>query len=435
MKFFITSKLSENIAETPEGYLVCSAVPIARTGEQIYQRGETPLEADTDGKVVVQRDPDEVFRKETIASFEGKSVTLAHPDDFVNPDNWAQLTHGIVQNVRRGQGGEASDLLADFLITDSDAIQLVKNGLREVSCGYEAEYVQTGLGRGLQKNIIGNHVALVSEGRAGAAYAIKDHKGKGPMKLTEKIKAIFGKAQDEALAIAKTIDEAAPEEKKDKPSYDALCKAVKDLGEMVAGMKPVDVSSAPTQTSAAEIVAKDKDAAPSMEERMKKMEDDMAALKKPAADADEGEEAEESEDMDGEEEEVVEDADEEKKDDKKTGDSAAGVELASRVEILAPGLKAKGKDAKVLALQEAFKTTDGQAAIKLFTGGKDFDPKDEKLIDVIFIGASEFLKSKRRAPFADTKVFDFGNSALRPTGAMTPEMLNEKYAKHYAQAK
>ena len=64
-----------------------------------------------------------------------------------------------------------------MLIKESMTIKLVKAGLREVSCGYEAEYEQTGDGEGIQTNIVGNHIALVEQGRAGQSYAINDHKG------------------------------------------------------------------------------------------------------------------------------------------------------------------------------------------------------------------------------------------------------------------
>ncbi len=65
-------------------------------------------------------------------------------------------------------------LLADLLITDKAAIESVRAGLREVSCGYDADYEQIEPGRGRQRNIIGNHVALVEKGRCGSRCAIGD---------------------------------------------------------------------------------------------------------------------------------------------------------------------------------------------------------------------------------------------------------------------
>ena len=173
--YFADEKLGRKMALTPEGFLLCEGVPIARTGEQLYGPDETPLKVGKDGLVHVQREEDEVFRPETMASFEGKDVVDEHPEEGVSPENWRELSVGHVQNVRRGTGVEDDYLLADFLIKDPDAIEAVRAGKREVSCGYDCDYEQTGDGRGRQHNIIGNHVALVERGRCGPRCSIKDH--------------------------------------------------------------------------------------------------------------------------------------------------------------------------------------------------------------------------------------------------------------------
>jgi len=434
MKFYTTSKLSENIRETPEGFLVCLAVPIARTGEMTYGRGETPLECDESGCVIISRDAAEVFRPETIASFEGKAVTIAHPDDFVSPDNWGKLAKGILQNVRRGEGANANDLVADLLITDGVAIGLVKNGLREVSCGYEAEYVQTGLGRGIQRQIVGNHLALVDQGRAGSSYAINDHKGKGSdMKLGDRIKAIFGKAQDDALALVEKDEggTAGAEKTTDAKSLDAVLAAVKDLAGEVKAMK-AGKDEAEEKKAPKEKEAKDEEepavAAASLEERLAKLEAAVSKLlereskeDEVSVDAEEGEEAEESEDDDVEEEM----AEDEESEAEMVGDTAA------RIEILAPGLKAKGKDAKAKALKAAWATQDGKAVIGQFTDGKAPDFKDATKVNTLFVAASELLKVKRSSDFSKTKTRDFGSNLGQPKGAMTPEQINAANEKHY----
>src|ERR1035437_4059387 len=131
-KFLCPTKLSENISETPEGYLLCLAVAIARTGVMECGPGETPLEVGEDGIVYVSRDAEELFSSRAMASFEGKSITVRHPEKFVDPYNWKELTKGTMHNVRRAS--ELDDdgeevLLADVLITEAFAITLVKNGL------------------------------------------------------------------------------------------------------------------------------------------------------------------------------------------------------------------------------------------------------------------------------------------------------------------
>lgn len=233
MRFHTTSRLSEHMEFTPEGYLLCTGVPIARTGALEYLPGEVPeeiAEGASGPTVLVYRDANELFSEATIASYEGKPVTVDHPDDFVTPLNWRELTVGHSQNVRPGEGKEAELLLADLLITDQRGIDLIlppetEGGepgepLREVSCGYDAEYEVVASGMGKQTNIIGNHIALVPHGRCGTRCAIKD---KEPVMATKKQgfwDRVFGnpkvkRAMDEAAAEEKAKDEGQEPDTKD----------------------------------------------------------------------------------------------------------------------------------------------------------------------------------------------------------------------------
>jgi len=44
MRYYTTHTLSLRIQETPEGFLLCAGVPIARTGVQEYKPDEVPVE-------------------------------------------------------------------------------------------------------------------------------------------------------------------------------------------------------------------------------------------------------------------------------------------------------------------------------------------------------------------------------------------------------
>lgn len=164
--------ISPHQLETGEGFLICRNVPIARTGEQDY----TGDEVGAPGKDIVKvyRPPEEVFSAAAVASFEGKPFTNDHPPVLLTPENATQYTVGHVQNVRRGTGEFADYLVADIHIHDAATINEIQNGKREISCGYECEYTDNGDGTLTQSNIRGNHVALVTEGRAGAKAAIMD---------------------------------------------------------------------------------------------------------------------------------------------------------------------------------------------------------------------------------------------------------------------
>lgn len=175
-EIYTVEQIGPKREKTPNGNLVCREVPIARVGWMIYGPGETPIEVDPEtGYARVYRGEDELFDPKTVGSFMGVAVTEKHPEDDVDPSNWDRLSRGFsTTNVRRGDGDDSDCLIADLVITRQDLIDAVEAGLREVSCGYSADYKQTDVGVGIQTNIIGNHIALVEKGRCGPRCAIGD---------------------------------------------------------------------------------------------------------------------------------------------------------------------------------------------------------------------------------------------------------------------
>ena len=164
------SQISPHLVDTPEGFLICKDVPIARTGPQDYLARELMLDGDPDRLVTVQRHPEDVFEEATLASFEGKPICDGHPPENVGPENYAAYTKGHVQNVRR----DGDYIVADLYINDANLANEVRNNVkREVSCGYLCNYVLDGSGY-KQTRIRGNHLAVVPKGRAGASVSIHD---------------------------------------------------------------------------------------------------------------------------------------------------------------------------------------------------------------------------------------------------------------------
>lgn len=108
------SKISEHMTKTPEGFLICHDVPIARTGQQEYLAGELGLDGDPDRPVQVQRCPEDVFDPAAVASFEGKDVTQNHPPESLTPENHALYAKGHAENVHR----EGDYLVADLHLKD-----------------------------------------------------------------------------------------------------------------------------------------------------------------------------------------------------------------------------------------------------------------------------------------------------------------------------
>lgn len=233
MLAYYGSRISEHMTKTPEGFLICHDVPIARTGRQDY----LPAEIGQEGTelVPVYRTEEEVFSPGAMASFEGKPVTADHPPTAVVPDNFGMYLKGHAQNVHRGKDADADLLMADLFIDDRDLIRQIDDGLREVSCGYECDYVSDEQGRLIQRRIRGNHVAIVEAGRAGSRVSIKDsantepiQKEKGGNKMSHKnqqpsmlARFFSGWAKDrDPEEVAAAVDEmvtATPEEEKPLP--------------------------------------------------------------------------------------------------------------------------------------------------------------------------------------------------------------------------
>lgn len=174
MRFYFTQEIGPKRRKTPEGYLVIEDVPIARTGMMPYGPGETPVSAGPDNVVMISREPEEVFRLETVASAAGKPIVLDHPLVQVTTINWKQLALGVMMNPHRGEGAMDDLLLADVVVMDPEGIEAIESGIREVSCGYDCDYDEVSPGRGRQRNIVINHLALVHRGRCGPRCAIGD---------------------------------------------------------------------------------------------------------------------------------------------------------------------------------------------------------------------------------------------------------------------
>lgn len=408
-KFYSVAKISERISETPEGFLVCEGVAITRAGDLMYTPSETPVTPK--GTVtVISRTVEDIHDPATIASFEGKPVTINHPDDFVTPENWRALAVGVVQNVRPGEGEDADKLLADLLITDFKAISAVKSKrLREVSCGYEAKYVEKAPGRGRQENIIGNHVALVASGRCGSECAIFDHapkKEKEPMTMKEKLMGLFGKALDEAMP-----EETPPAQDQDVGAM--LAALMKRLDAIEAAMKPASetppADELPPEGEKPAGAEGEKPEGDHTPEEMAALEARLATIEKTLAKL-AGLEMAEGEDQG------------------KEGEVSLDAETIARAEILAPGLT-KSKDMKAKSLTSAYGTEDGKAVIDTLLAGKAFDSADK---DLLFVAASEMLKSVRRGQLHSTRVSLDSLPGMK-AGEMTPEKINQMNAARYGK--
>lgn len=167
---------------TPQGYLVAPAV-IGRTGVQEYLRGELGLDGDPKAIVRLMRLPEEVFRPETVASFENVPITDDHPPVGVDAANWRDYGRGHVRDVAKK---DDTLLSGQLFVMDGGLVAKIVGGKDKLSCGYSFDLDLTpGVAPdgtsfdGYQRNILGDHVADVESPRGGPVCRIGDQ-GKEP---------------------------------------------------------------------------------------------------------------------------------------------------------------------------------------------------------------------------------------------------------------
>lgn len=165
--------------KTADGYMAVHA-RAARAGVYQYLGRELDPEGKTfkaDQVINVYRPADEVFDKGSLGSFVGKPITDDHPAKPVTADNWRQLARGTIM----GAAKDGEFVGFDLAFLDAATIRAVDSGKRELSNGYACDLsFEDGVApdgnayQAVQRNIRGNHVALVDKGRAGTHCRIGD---------------------------------------------------------------------------------------------------------------------------------------------------------------------------------------------------------------------------------------------------------------------
>lgn len=176
------------------GFLVDTPV-VARLGVQVYYM--------EDGRTVREfRPAEEVFKDESLSSYQGKPMTLDHV--FVNSENAKEVVVGSVTGKAEPLG---SSVVAPIVVYDNTAIQeAIAGNAKELSVGYSAildetpgwgdpitgEYVLKSDGDqfdapegwqefdAIQRDIKVNHLAMVYRGRAGIAKLNMDGEQENP---------------------------------------------------------------------------------------------------------------------------------------------------------------------------------------------------------------------------------------------------------------
>jgi hypothetical protein len=238
-----------------------------------------------------------VFSEAALSSFEGKPVTNEHPPELLTPETYSLYAKGHAQNVRKGEGPWEGHMVADLHVQDETLIREVQEGKREISCGYECSYSDNGDGTYSQHDIRGNHVAVVTRGRAGKNVAILDSvkkieadrpERKDIMKKSSLFKLFAQAAKDaspeELESMAADAAEALGEESKEaKPAappakeegkkeevkdFSSLDAKLDKLMELLSAKKEPEVDQDPLDGLIKSLTGENEEPAPSAEARV-----------------------------------------------------------------------------------------------------------------------------------------------------------------------
>ena len=197
------------------------------------------------------RHPEDVFDSASVASFRDAPVTIGHPPDLVRPENWKQFSVGHISDPH----SEPPYLSSPLAVQDAEACRRIAldrsdpDVLRECSLGYTCDVdMVSGDWQGerydaRQRNIRGNHVALLGpgEGRAGPEVRLRLDSGicilsdkENPRVKTHKIDGKdYEAGSDEHLAaVDRKIGELAAKAEIERKRADAAADP-KKIGEIV----------------------------------------------------------------------------------------------------------------------------------------------------------------------------------------------------------
>lgn len=234
---------------TDEGFLVVPA-KIARTGIQEYLAFEMGLkDRDPTETVRVFRPEEEVFSDTSLTSFANKIVTDDHPSELVNADNAKKLQIGFSGPEVTKDGIFATTVLH---ITDSEAIKKIEDGKVELSNGYtsDIEWISGVTSEGdtydaIQRNIKGNHIALVTKGRCGPACKVSDNlpddNDKEPKMATVTIDGVDFEMSDQAAQATRKLQGRVDDaEKKAKDVEEEMKKKEDEVEEAKSAAKKTE---------------------------------------------------------------------------------------------------------------------------------------------------------------------------------------------------
>lgn len=253
-----TDKAEIGKRSTKDGYLVAMS-KVARTGVQDYLASELGMIGNH--VVRVNRPEAEVFAKDAMASLTHAPVTINHPAEMVDADNWKDLAVG---EVGEGVLRDGEWLAVPLIVKDAKGIEVADTTHKEISMGYMAELKDAPEGADYDldmTNIRFNHLALVPKGRAGSQARIGDSAGQWgatPVIQDKEVKMdiktiVVG---DKAVQVAASDADAVTQILKDHTSTVAELQATIEARDTTIGeLKAENAETAKQVMSDAEIAA------------------------------------------------------------------------------------------------------------------------------------------------------------------------------------
>jgi hypothetical protein len=212
------------------GWMEIEGNPISKVGVFPYMGAQINSNLEPDKIYYVYRPAEELSNPETLESFKlvpwtDEHEMLGSADDGFTPAE-KKGVHGIVGEKVFFEDGY---LKANLKIFSDKLAKLIDDGKKELSIGYRCIYdIESGVFNGqrydaIQRNIRGNHLATVEEGRSGKDVAVLDH---------------FKFTFDEMRIKMNEKTESKPDEAKDEgvttEAFQALVDQVKSLSEAIS---------------------------------------------------------------------------------------------------------------------------------------------------------------------------------------------------------
>jgi hypothetical protein len=224
------------------GYWEINDNPISKVGVFPYSGNQVSDEFAPDEMVMVLRSEEELSDPECVASFnlipliDDHAMLGANDEGLTPPEE-----HGVMGTLGDSAYYKDGTLYNKIKLFAEKIKQTIDGGKKELSMGYRCVYEKiNGVYNGqeyqaVQRQIRGNHAALVHEGRMGPSVAVLD--GLNTFKFTFDSKEFFMEEEK------KVKDAGMPEEMSDEAvTLEAVVKLLKELKMEVTALKAAEQS-------------------------------------------------------------------------------------------------------------------------------------------------------------------------------------------------